>query len=74
MVVATIILLCYNPFMSKKTGLKNRTPLTSAVRNDLYEQLKAYSLESDIPMSKLMDRAIRLLLKEVGRDPNSSQE
>ena len=43
--------------------LKNRTPIGSAVDKKLYEQLKEYSKESGIPISKLLDRAIENLLK-----------
>lgn len=43
--------------------LKNRTPIGSAVDKKLYNQLKDYSKESGIPISKLLDKAIELLLK-----------
>lgn len=45
--------------------LKNRTPIGSAVDKELYNQLKEYSLKTGIPISKLLDKAIELLLKSV---------
>lgn len=43
--------------------LKNRTPFSNAIDSKLLKQLKEYSKESGIPMSKLLDKAIELLLK-----------
>ena len=45
-------------------GLKNRTPISNAVDTKLYEQLKQLSKDTMIPMSKLLDKAIELILKE----------
>lgn len=45
-------------------GLKNRTPISNAVNTELFEQLKQLSKDTMIPMSKLLDRAIELVLKE----------
>ena len=45
-------------------GLKNRTPISNAVDTSLFEQLKQLSKETMIPMSKLLDRGIELVLKE----------
>lgn len=45
-------------------GLKNRTPISNAVQTELYERLKQLSNETMIPMSRLLDRAIELVLKE----------
>lgn len=44
-------------------NLKNRTPIGSAVDKKLYEELKEYSKISGVPISKLLDKAIELLLK-----------
>ena len=44
-----------------RKDLKNRTPIGSAIDNNLYNWLKEYSKESKIPMSKLLDKAIELL-------------
>ncbi len=43
--------------------LKNRTPISNAVDNNLLKQLKEYSKVSGIPISKLLDKAIELLLE-----------
>ena len=43
--------------------LKNRTPIGSAIDKKLYEELKQYSKDTGVPMSKLLDRAISLLLE-----------
>ena len=48
--------------MAKKE-LKNRTPIGSAIDKKLYEELKQYSKDTGVPMSKLLDRAISLLLE-----------
>ena len=43
--------------------LKKRTPIGSAIDKKLYEELKQYSKDTGVPMSKLLDRAISLLLE-----------
>lgn len=45
-------------------GLKTRTPISNAVNTELLNKLKELSNETMIPMSKLLDKAIELLLKE----------
>lgn len=45
-------------------GLKNRTPISNAVDTSLFEQLKQLSKETMIPMSRLLDRGIELVLQE----------
>jgi hypothetical protein len=45
-------------------GLKNRTPISNAVETKLYEQLQQLSKDTMIPISKLLDRAIELVLEE----------
>lgn len=47
-----------------KRGLKNRTPISNAVDAKLYEQLKQLSDDTMIPISRLLDRAIELVLDE----------
>lgn len=44
--------------------LKNRTPLGNAVDNELCIKLKKLSKDTSIPVSKLLDKAIILLLKD----------
>lgn len=45
-------------------GLKNRVVPSTAVNKELYEKIRELSKETSIPMSKLLDKAIELLLKE----------
>lgn len=51
-----------------KRGLKTRTPISNAVDTKLLEKLKKLSKDTMIPMSKLLDKAIELVLKEYGVD------
>jgi len=48
-------------------GLKNRTAISNAVDATLYNKLKELSEETMIPVSKLLDKAIELVLKEYGK-------
>ncbi len=48
-------------------GLKNRTAISNAVDATLYSKLKELSEETMIPVSKLLDKAIELVLKEHGK-------
>lgn len=54
--------------MENKRGLKNRKPLSNAVKIELYESLKKLSEDTKVPISKLLDEAIEDLLKK--RNPN----
>ena len=45
-------------------GLKTRTPISNAVETKLYEQLQQLSKDTMIPISRLLDRGIELVLKE----------
>lgn len=47
--------------------LKTRVPISNAVNKTLWEKLKEYSQESGIPISKLLDKSITLLLKSVDK-------
>lgn len=42
--------------------LKTRTPISNAINTELLNQLKDYSKETGIPISKLLDKAISLFL------------
>ena len=44
-------------------NLKNRVIPNSAIDKELYNKLKDLSKETSIPISKLLDKAIELLLK-----------
>lgn len=54
--------------MINKRGLKNRTPLSNAVKTELYESLRELSNETKVPISRLLDEAIEDLLAK--RKPN----
>ncbi|WP_084480878.1 ribbon-helix-helix domain-containing protein [Peptoclostridium acidaminophilum] len=45
--------------------LKTRTPISNAVDTKLLNELKAYAQDTGIPISKLLDKAIQLLLESV---------
>lgn len=45
--------------------LKSRIPISNSVENSLWKDLKEYSNETGIPLSKLLDKAIAMLLKSV---------
>ena len=53
--------------MKKNRGLTTRTAISNAVDTKLYEQLKQYSEETSIPMSKLLDKSIELFLMTVSK-------
>ncbi|MEG0857399.1 MAG: ribbon-helix-helix domain-containing protein [Bacilli bacterium] len=46
-----------------RKDLKNRTPIGSALDTDIYKQLKEYSAETKIPISKILDMAIEQFLE-----------
>lgn len=46
-----------------RTDLKNRTPVNAAVDNKILAELKKYSQETGVPVSKLLDRAITMFLE-----------
>ena len=48
-------------------GLTNRVAISNAIDKELYAKLKAYSEETGIPMSKLLDKAVKMLLESVER-------
>jgi len=47
--------------------LKTRTPIANSVNTAIWTELKDYSKETDIPLSKLLDRAIKLLLESANK-------
>jgi hypothetical protein len=50
-----------------KYGLKNRTRISNAIDTELYNKLMELSKETMIPISKLLDKAIKLVLHEYGK-------
>lgn len=45
--------------------LKNRTRISSTLDNDVYNRLKKYANKSDIPITKILDKAITMYLNSV---------
>ena len=62
-----MLLFIRGDFMKKNRGLTTRTAISNAVETKLLEQLKQYSEETGIPMSKLLDKSIDLFLKTVNK-------
>lgn len=50
--------------MSNNRGLKNRKAFSNSIKTELYKGLKELSDETKIPMSKLLDEAIKDLLEK----------
>ena len=50
-------------------GLKNRTPISSTVNKEVWEELVKISKETDIPISRLLDRSIKLLIEKYEKNP-----
>lgn len=48
--------------MSEKRGLKNRTTISSTLKNENYQKIKELSNETMIPISKLLDQAVENLI------------
>ncbi|OAO82577.1 ribbon-helix-helix domain-containing protein [Anoxybacillus flavithermus] len=44
--------------------LKTRTQFGSTLKNELYNELKKISDKTSIPISKLLDKAIELLIED----------
>ena len=51
--------------MKKNRGLANRTAISNAIDTELWNKLKEYSEETSIPISKLLDKSIKLFLETV---------
>ena len=45
-------------------GLKNRIRISNAVDKELWQQVRSLSEETMIPMAKLLDKGIELVIKE----------
>ncbi len=45
-------------FMTEYRELKNRTRISTTLDNDVYKMLKEYSSKTDVPITKIFDRAI----------------
>lgn len=49
----------------KDRGLKTRTPFSNSLKTELLEELKKYSEETGIPLSKLLDKAVTMYLESI---------
>ena len=54
-------------FSMDNRGLTNRIAISNAVDKELYARLKAYSEETSIPISKLLDNASAMYLESIKR-------
>lgn len=50
--------------------LKTRTQFTSTLKNELFLELKEMSEQTDIPISKLLDRAVEQYLENKKNHPS----
>ena len=46
----------------RNRGLKNRKAISTSIDEELYKELQKLSEETDIPISKLFDKALKLLI------------
>ena len=46
-------------------GLKNRVAISNAIDKKIYSELKSYSEETGIPISKILDKALESYLEAV---------
>lgn len=53
--------------MATNRGLKNRTAVSTAIDNEIYRKVKEYSDETSIPISKIIDKALKMYLETVGK-------
>jgi len=73
LVVASGFKICYDVlhkggiYMGDNRGLKNRIAISNAVDKELYARLKEYSEKTSVPVSKLLDKAISMLLESVDK-------
>lgn len=50
-------------------GLKYRVPISSTVNKEVWQELQKISKETDIPISRLLDRSIKLLIEKYNKNP-----
>jgi predicted DNA-binding protein len=50
-----------------KKGTNNRTQINATIDPELKSKLKEISSETGIPVSKLLDRAIKLLIEDMDK-------
>jgi len=54
-------------------SLKNRSQFSSTLDNELKDRLKQLSDETDVPISKLLDQAVKMLLEKRGAGRDSER-
>lgn len=52
------------------SDLKNRIRISNAVDKELFQKLKDLSERTKVPMSRLLDRGIELVIKEYEKPAN----
>jgi predicted DNA-binding ribbon-helix-helix protein len=55
--------------MPEDRGLKHRTPISSTVNKEIWAELQKIAKETDIPISRLLDRSIKLLIEKYKNNP-----
>jgi len=53
--------------MPEYRKLKNRTRLSTTVKNEIFEELRKYSEETGVPITRVLDKAIDTYLKSVSK-------
>ena len=53
--------------MPEYRKLKNRTRLSTTVKNEIFEELRKYSEETGVPITRVLDKAIDMYLKSVSK-------
>jgi hypothetical protein len=53
--------------LMENRGLKNRVTISNSIDRNLSEKLNQLSVDTMIPKSKLLDKAIKLLLDEYSK-------
>ena len=48
--------------MDNKYGLTNRIRISNAIDKELWKNLKEYSKENGVPVSRLLDKSIQMFL------------
>ena len=53
--------------MGEQRELKNRTRFSTTLDNEIYRKLKEYSRKTDVPITKVMDKAIAMYLQNIDK-------
>jgi hypothetical protein len=60
--------------LNSKRGLKTRTPISNSVDTELLTKFKELSNETMIPISKLLDKGMSLVLKEYNKEVSDAEK